>query len=93
MSEAYIEGIENKYVELTEKPIVLWMPEDAVEISIEAKVWMGDEIKKCQKKLNFAELRDAFKDAEENYIDPDATFVLTDKGREFVEESKRRGEI
>ena len=74
---------------LTEMPIVIRLLETTVEAEIKAKIYYEGELKTATKKLNMQEVRDGFKDAEENYIDPDATLVLTDRAKELIE----RGEL
>lgn len=71
---------------LTEKYIVLGIPEDTVEATITVKVYLDGELQTVEKKLGMSEVRAAFKEAEENYIPSDAVFQITEEGRRFLEE-------
>ena len=71
---------------LTEKYIVLGIPEDTVEATITVKVYLDGEIQTVEKKLGMSEVRAAFKEAEENYIPSDAVFQMTEEGRRYLEE-------
>ncbi len=79
---------EENMVELNEKYIVISVPQNAVEVEITARVYSDGKIMDVSKKMDLDELREAFKDAEENYLDPNATFELTDKGIEYLESLK-----
>ena len=79
---------EENMVELNEKYIVISVPQNAVEVEIKARVYSDGKIMDVSKKMDLDELREAFKDAEENYLDPNATFELTDKGIEYLESLK-----
>ena len=72
-------------VVLTELPIVIRLPETTVEVEIKAKIYYDGELKTAIKKLNMKEVRDGFIDADENYFDPDAKFVLTEKGKALAD--------
>ena len=78
-------------VELDELPIVLWLPECTVEAQIEAKIYHNGKVQTATKKLNMNEVRDGFKDAEENYFDPNAKYVLTEKGKEWLDSLESEG--
>ena len=71
---------------LDEKNIVISLPEDTVEVTISARVWLGGELITVERKMGPREVREAFNDADENYFDPHMTFSLTDKGREIAEQ-------
>lgn len=77
-------------IELKEKYIVLSIPEDSVGVTITAKVLIGEKITEVSRNMDFAEVRAAFKEAEEGYVPPDALFTLTDKGRAYLEELERQ---
>jgi len=70
-----------KEIELSSQRAMLYLPEDAVKIKITAYVFMDDELKKVQRVLNMHDIQKAFKDADDNYIEDDDTFVLTEKGK------------
>lgn len=74
-----------KEIELTTVPSILWIPETTLELDIELKVWEGGEVKALIRHYDIAEVKEMLRDAEENYIDPDALYVLTDEGRAYAE--------
>ena len=78
--------MEVKTVELSESFIVLAIPSSTVEIKFSAKVWNDSEIVEVQRTMNFDEVREAIKEAEEGYIPSDALFVLnTDASKSEIE--------
>ena len=77
---------EKEKVFLKERNMVLEIPEDTVELTVSAKVWHEGKIISVERKLAPREVREAFNDADENYIDPDATFRLTESGRKIAEQ-------
>ena len=72
-------------IELTEDRAMLYVPHNALEGTLVFKIYYNGEIKTVQKTINQDELREAVRKAEEGYIDEDDRFVLTDKGREYLE--------
>lgn len=77
---------EKEEVLLNEKNIVIAIPEDTVEVTVTARVLLEGKLVTVEKKMTPSEVREAFNDADENYIDPDATFQLTELGREIAEQ-------
>lgn len=77
-----------KEIELTEKPAVIYLPENAIELYIEVKIYENGELQKVHRTVSMKELCDAFKDADENYFDPDATYHITEKGKEYLNSLK-----
>lgn len=73
-------------VEIMEHRAMVTMPENAVEVEIRAKVFENGELIDVSKKLSMQELREAFRKADDGYIDDDDVFVLTDKGRAHIDE-------
>ncbi len=74
-------------VSMTEHRAILFgFPEHAVEIEIRAKVFENGELLNVTKKMNMDEIREAFRKADDGYIDDDDRFVITDKGRAYLEE-------
>jgi Glu-tRNA(Gln) amidotransferase subunit E-like FAD-binding protein len=67
---------EEKEVSLNEKNIVIAIPEDTVEVTVTARVLLEGRLVTVEKKMTPSEIREAFNDADENYLDPDATFQL-----------------
>ena len=79
----------SKEILLNEKYAIISIPETAVEVELNVKVFTGGGVEKVSRILSMEEIREAFKEYEEaedcGYIPPDATFRLTDRGREMLE--------
>lgn len=75
-------------LELMSDYAVVMLPRDAVWLEMTIKVAQDGEIIKVGQKMDFDSIRKAFKDAEDNYLPPDAMFSLTEKGRAELEELK-----
>ena len=73
-------------IELTEHRAMIYLPENSVEVTIEASIFEDGEVHVVSKKMNMEALRDAFQRADDGYIDEDDRFVLTDRGLKFLEE-------
>lgn len=82
MAENLIGG---KELDLDCEHLVLLVPKDTVELAITAKVYYNGELIPMNKKMSFAEVREAFEEAEEGYIPSDAKFVITEKGKEYLQ--------
>ena len=78
--------MENATIEIQEDRAMLYIPHNALEGSLEFKIYMDGEIKTVHKTLTQDELQEAVRKAEEGYIDEDDRFVLTDKGRQELED-------
>lgn len=76
-------------VELIQHRAMVEMPENAVEITIDAKVYHDGELISVKRKMDMSEIREAFQKADDGYIDDDDRFVLTDKGMAFFDEQSR----
>lgn len=72
-------------VELTDVPAVIRLPVNAVEAVLTITVFQDGELIKVEKRMDMDSVRHAIHEADENYLDPDAVFTLTDKGREYAE--------
>ena len=77
---------EKEYIELDEHYAVLQLPTNAIEIDINAKVYIDGKVQEVGCKYNLEEIRRAFQDADDNYIDPDERYVATELGKQFCEE-------
>ena len=77
-------------IELASSYIVLSLPDATVEVTITAKVFHDGKLMEVSKTLGITEVRAAFKDAEDSYFPPDAEFVITDKGRAYLDELERQ---
>ena len=81
---------EEKEVMLNEHRAMICLPEDAVEVRFEAKVYHDGELITVQKILTMGDLREAFRKADEGYIDDDDVFVVTEKGKMWLEEREEQ---
>lgn len=81
---------EEKEVVLNEHRAMVYLPEDAVEVRFEAKVYHDGELITAQKILTMGDLREAFRKADEGYIDDDDVFVITEKGKKWLEEIEKQ---
>lgn len=78
---------EEKEVNVDIEHAMLDIPAHAVEIEINARVYLDGELKTVRTIYDFDSIRTAIKEAED-YIAPDDMFSLTDEG---VEYAKRMG--
>lgn len=83
------DGEENEINLMEHRAIILGFPEHAVEVRIEAKVFENGEILNVSKTMNMDEIREAFRKADDGYVDEDDRFVLTDAGAEYLEKTNR----
>ena len=78
--------MEEKMIKVEEERAMVYIPRDAIEIEISAKLYLGgDSFKDVKKTMNMHEIREAIRKAEEGYIDEDDVFELTDKGRAYLD--------
>lgn len=80
-----------KTVELSEHRAMIYLPEDACEITIDARVFHEGELIHVSKVMNMQEIREAYRKADDGYIDDDDQFVITEKGLAELEEARRLG--
>ena len=76
-------------IELASDYVVLQIPENSVAVTIEATVYLDGKLKVVKREMNMKEVQAAVKEAEAIYIPPDATFTLTDIGRQFLSDHPR----
>jgi len=80
----------HKTIELTEHRAMVCFPEDSVEVKINAKVYHDGKVIDVEKTLNMGDLREAFRKADDGYVDDEDRFVLTDEGMEYLDEIERK---
>ena len=80
----------DKYVELQTHRAMIYLPENSVEVTITAKVFHDGEIVNVSNKYDMEQIRDAFRKADDGYIDDEDKFVLTDEGKAYLEELENR---
>lgn len=66
---------------------VIDLPENTVELTVDAKVLLNGELTVVSRTLTPTEVRRAFQNAEDYYCDPDAVYTLTEEGRKYVEKN------
>ena len=81
-----------KSVELPSQYAVIDLPENAVEVTINAKVYLNGTLQDVTRVLNMQDIQRAFHEAEEGYIPTDAVFTLTDSGRQTAEQQEADGD-
>lgn len=73
-------------IELLNHRAMVELPEHAVEVQMDIKVFENGELFSVVRSMDMEEIRTAFRKADDGYIDDDDRFVLTDKGRAYLEE-------
>ena len=81
--------MEQEYIELTNHRAMIEIPENAVEVRMIVKVYVDGEIETVSSTLNQEMIREAFRKADDGYIDEDDRFVLTKNGLRYLEELER----
>ena len=76
-------------IELQEHRAMIYLPENSVAVRIIATIYENNEVHEVRKDLNLEDLRDAFRRADDGYIDEDDVFVLTDAGKAYMEEMSK----
>lgn len=80
-------------IEVPTHRAMIEFPESSVEIEVYAKIYSEGELINISKKYDLNEIREMFRKADDGYIDDDDRFVLTDKGREWLENYEREGMV
>lgn len=78
-----------KEIELSVDKIAIDIPAATIELEIIATVYLDGEMKKVSNKMGLAEVRNAIRDADANYIDPDAKYSITGKGLAYLTEQEQ----
>ena len=73
-----------KEIEIAQDRAMLYIPHNALEGKLEFKIYLDDKIQTVYTILDQDELREAVRKADEGYIDEEDCFVLTDKGRKYL---------
>ena len=69
-------------VELDQEFIVLAIPDDTVELTITAKIYIDHELREVESHMNFPDVRAAIREAQDGYIPSDALFSLAPVGED-----------
>lgn len=78
--------MEKKEIELMGVRSMIYIPEHTLELTIDAKVWKDGKVIHVSKMLGMDEVQKAVQDAERNYIEDDDRFVLTEKGKQYLDD-------
>lgn len=74
-----------KAIELESDYAVIDLPVNTVTVELNVTVFEDGELHTVTRKLDLSDVRDAFREASENYFNDDDTYVLTEKGKEYLE--------
>ena len=81
---------ERETIELQNHRAMIELPEDTVSLMLTAKVYHEGELVTVGMGYSISEIREMFRKADDGYIDDDDRFVLTDRGKAFLEEIGKR---
>lgn len=79
-----------EYIELKEHRAMMCLPENAVEVTMTAKVYADGELQTVSMTYDMKQIREMFRKADDGYIDDDDTFVITDKGYAYLDEMESK---
>lgn len=79
-----MEKTDRKEIFIEERWAVIGLPENAVRVNMNVEIYEDGQIEKIGKELGMEDIRQAFKRADEGYADEDYTWVLTEKGIEYL---------
>lgn len=82
--------MEQEIIELENEFIVIAVPKNTVEVTISAKVYHDGKLQDVHRTMDFDEVREAFKEAEQGYIPSDAVFTITPLGEKYLDELKQK---
>lgn len=69
-----------EYIDVNEVRSMLYIPENAVEIRMEIKVYHDGQLVTVGKTFGLQDIRKAIDDADRNYMEATDRYVLTDLG-------------
>ena len=75
----------DEYLELESDYAIIELPIIAIEAEITAKIYLDGEIKTVSRIMDLADLKKAFKEAENGYIPSDTVFKLTEEGKAILD--------
>lgn len=73
-------------IELTEHGVILWIPEDTVELELSCKIMKDGKLIEVGKTLNNYELVEAHQE----WLNNCEKYILTEKGREYLRQLKEQ---
>lgn len=79
-------GTADNMIELAQHRAMIEIPEDAVELTLHCKIFFDGKLVDVSRTMSMSEIRLACQKADDGYIDEEDTFVLTEKGRKWLED-------
>ena len=84
------ENVKETY--LDESAAVVYIPPNAIELTLQITIYQDGELFKCSKTMDNHQLRQAFEYAELYYDDPDVRYVVTEKGLQWLKQMEKQRE-
>jgi len=81
---------EPEMVELMNHRAMVELPENAVEVTVNAKVYHDGRLINVGRTMDMEEIRTAFRKADDGYVDDEDTFVVTEKGKAWLDEQLKQ---
>lgn len=78
-------------VELVTHRAIIELPENAVELDLQIKVFENGQLIAVGKTYSLGDIREMFRKADDGYIDDDDRFVITDEGLAWLEGQESKG--
>ena len=77
---------EEDMVTLANHRAIVELPENAVEVEINAKVFKDGTLLDVSTTMSMEDIRESFRKADDGYIDENDTFCITEAGMKWMEE-------
>ena len=84
---------EPEMVELMNHRAMIELPENAVEVTVNAKVYHDGKLISVGRTMDMEEIRTAFRKADDGYIDDNDRFEITEKGKAWLDELKKSSSL
>ena len=75
-------------ITVSESRAIIYIPDNAVDAELTFKIYVDGELVSATKTMDMKDIRDAIDDAAKNYFSDDDIFVITEKGRQYVNDLK-----
>lgn len=79
---------EAETIELQDHRAMVCLPENAVAVTIQCRVYdpESQDLIHVSREMSIGDIREAFRKADDGYIDDEDTFTITDKGIAYLDE-------
>lgn len=79
---------EAETIELQDHRAMVYLPENAVAATIQCRVYdpESQDLIRVSRELSIGDIREAFRNADDGYIDDNDRFTITDKGIAYLDE-------